>query len=73
MQLLQYTTSLLGGSGHCNFCIALPHRLGAMGGGSSATHRLAAWGREAVQLLRYIASLLGRSGLLPKHGHTSLG
>ena len=78
VQLLQYTTSLpggsgqcnsckgmphcLGGSGQCNFCNALPYGCGAVGSGTPATHYLTAWGQWAMQLLQYIASLPGGSG-----------
>ena len=60
VQLLQCTASLLGGSGQCNSCYALPHSLGAGGNGTSPTHRhtaLGQWGQWVVQLLQCTASL----------------
>ena len=42
VQLLQCTTALPGGSGQRNSCNALPHRLGAVGIGTPAMHRLTA-------------------------------
>ena len=44
MDLLQYTASLLGGSGQCNSCNTLPHCLGAVGSATPAIHCLTALG-----------------------------
>ena len=61
-ELLQCTASLLGGSGQCNSCNALPHCLGATGSGTPAIHCLTAWGQWAVQLLQCTASVPGCIG-----------
>ena len=64
VELLQYIAALLGGSGQCNSCNALPHCLGAVGSATPtrAMHCLTAWGQWAVQLLQCTASLPGGSG-----------
>ena len=62
MQLLQCTASLPGGSGQCNPCNAVPHCLGAVGGGTPAMHCLTAWGQWAVELLLCTATLPEGSG-----------
>ena len=62
LQLLQYTASLPLDSGHCNFCSALPHRLGAVGSGTPAIQCPTTWGLWAVQLLQYAATLQGHIG-----------
>ena len=59
VELLQCTAPLPGGSGQCNSCNARPHRLGAVGSATPATHCLTAWGQWAVQLLQCTASLPG--------------
>ena len=51
VQLLQYTASLLGGSGQWDSCHAPPHCLGTVGSATPAMHCLTACGRWAVQLL----------------------
>ena len=76
MELLRYTASLPRGSGQWNSYNSLPHCLGAVGSetpaihcfitrgvGSAARamHCLTAWGRWAVQLVQYTASLPGGS------------
>ena len=43
VRFLQCTAPLPGGSGHWNFCHALPHCLGAGGSGTPAIHGLTAW------------------------------
>ena len=63
MQLLQFTASLIWGSGQWNSCKALTYCLGAVGNGIPATHCLTAWGQWAVELLQCTASLPGGSGL----------
>ena len=77
VELPQRTASLLGGSGQCNschalpqcvgavgvqLCNALPYRLGVVGSGTRAVHRQTAWGQWAVQLLQSTAPLPGGSG-----------
>ena len=62
VQLLQCTASLLGGSGQCNSCNALPHCPGAVGSATPAMHCLTAWGQWAVELLQCTAPLPGGSG-----------
>ena len=62
VQLLQCTASLPGGSGQCNSWNALPHCLGAVGGGTPAICGRTAWGQWAVQLLQDSARLPGGSG-----------
>ena len=47
----------------CNSCNTLPHRLGAVGSGTPATHCHTAWGQWAVQLLQRTALLHGGIGL----------
>ena len=44
MQLLQYTASLPGGSGECDSCTALAHRLGAVGSETPAMFGPTNWG-----------------------------
>ena len=44
VELLQCTTSLLGGSGQCNSCNALPHYVGAVGSGTLAMRGPTSWG-----------------------------
>ena len=44
VQRLQHTASLPGGSGQCNSCNALPHRLGTVGSGTPAMRRPTSWG-----------------------------
>ena len=75
MGLLQHTASLHGGSGHWNSCKAPPHCLGAVHGATPATHRLAAWGQWAVELLQRTGSLPGAvgSGALALHCRTAGG
>ena len=62
VQPLQCTASLLGSSGQCNSCNALPHCLRAVGTATPAMHCLTAWGQWAVKLLQCTASLPGGSG-----------
>ena len=62
VQFLQYTATLLGGSGECNSYNTLPHCLAAVGSGAPATHCLTAWGHWVVQILQRTASLPGGSG-----------
>ena len=78
VQILQCTTSLPGGSGHCNSCNTLPHCLGggrqcnsfnalprclgAVGSATCAMHCLTALGQWAAELLQCTASLPGGSG-----------
>ena len=62
VELLQCTASLLGGSGQCNSCNALPHCPRAVGSGNPAMHYLTALGQWAVELLQCTASLPGGSG-----------
>ena len=62
MQLLRYTASLHGESGECNSCNALLHCMGAVGSGTTAMHRLAAWWQWARELLQYTASPPGGNG-----------
>ena len=51
MLLLQYTTSLPGGSGQCNLYNAQPHCLGEVGRGTPTIHFLTARGQWAVEHL----------------------
>ena len=44
VELLQCTASLPGGSGQCNSCNALPHRLGVLGSGTPAMRGPTSWG-----------------------------
>ena len=78
VELLQCTAPLLGGSGQCNSCNALPHCPravgqwnscnalphcpGAVGSGTLAMHCLTAWGQRTVQPLQCTASLPRVSG-----------
>ena len=72
VELLQYTASLPGGSGQCNSCNALPHRLGAVGSGTPAMrgHTSCGDGESCLgggrclktELLQCTASLPGGSG-----------
>ena len=62
VELLQCTAPLLGGSGQCNSCNALPHCPRAVGSGTPAMHYLTALGQWAVELLQCTASLPGGSG-----------
>ena len=62
MEILQCTAPLLGGSGQCNSCNALPHCPRAVGSGTPAMHYLTALGQWAVELLQCTASLPGGSG-----------
>ena len=62
VELLQCTAPLLGGSGQCNSCNALPHCPRAVGSGTPAMHYLTALGQWAVELLQCIASLPRGSG-----------
>ena len=62
METLQPTASLPRRNGQWKPCNALPHCLGAMGGGTSATQCLTAWGQWAVHLLQCTASLPRGSG-----------
>ena len=78
VQLLRRTAPLPGGSGQCNSCNTLPHRLGAVGSATPATHCLTAlgaagsatpamhcltaWGQWTVQLRQCTAPLPGGSG-----------
>ena len=62
VELLQCTAPLLGGSGQCNSCNALPHCPRAVGSGTPAMHYLTALGKWAVELLQCTASLPGGSG-----------
>ena len=62
VELLQCTAPLLGGSGQCNSCNALPHCPRAVGSGTLAMHCLTAWGQRTVQPLQCTASLPWVSG-----------
>ena len=62
VELLQCTALLPGGSGQCNSRNALPHCMGAVGGGTPAMHCLTAWGQWVVELLQCIAPLPRGSG-----------
>ena len=64
VELLQYTAALPGGSGQWNSRNTLPHCLGAVDSGPSATHCLPGWGQWAVLLLQHTAPLPGGSGQL---------
>ena len=62
VELLQCTAPLLGGSGQCNSCNALPHCPRAVGSGTPAMHYPTTLGQWAVELLQCTASLPGGSG-----------
>ena len=78
VQLLRRTAPLPRGSGQCNSCNTLPHRLeavrqrnscnalphslGAVGSGTPAMHCLTTWGQWRVQPLQCTAPLPGGSG-----------
>ena len=69
VQLRQCTAPLPGGSGQCNSCNALPHRLGAVDSATPAMHCPTAWGQWAVQLLQCTASLPGAVGSATRATH----
>ena len=72
MELLQRIATLPGGSGQCNSCNALPHRLGAVGSGTPAMRGPTGYGDGescpgggrclTKELLQCTASLPGGSG-----------
>ena len=61
VELLQYTASLLGSSGHGNSYNALPHCVGAVGNATPAMYCLAMWGQWAGQFLHCTTALPRRN------------
>ena len=62
VELLSCTATLPRGSGQCNSCNILPHRLGAVGSATLARYCLTAWWQWAVQLLQCTATPPGGRG-----------
>ena len=72
VEMLSCTITLLRRSGRCNSCNALPHCLGAVGGGTLAMRGPTSWADEEscpggsgclkLELLECIATLVGGSG-----------
>ena len=66
-QLLQCTASRPKDSGHCNFCNAVPHCLGAVGSATPAMHCSAASGQWALELMQCTSTPPGGSASAATH------
>ena len=70
LELLERTATLVGGSGQCSCCNALPPYLAAIGSATRAMHCHTAWGRWVVGLVQLWAPQVGGRGV--QHTRRSL-